>query len=435
MTATLRYGPMAPGSRFAEAYYEMPEKKRNRLRIPSDLVDLFGVIVGLLRLVVTSSEDKVSKAQIDGYFDSIDEETLDNAICALKEMTANGNALKMLKRFSATKNGTVFLERLLGADGRLLAQALNEDLAFLGVLFDQFIVGAMPVVQAWEDTLAVLNSENKIALSKAVPVPVSLLELIIGFENEFGKKMLTCLPEEMVNSAAEAISVFDTNKFFPSKESVRKYLNSDAEERIRLIDEPLTKKLRGSITALSCSEDGVSQAANSLIELIDRVLRDFATDDEIERWLQANGFSGEEVFRFSEEKGKDVPTKFGQCLCFLYGGGTVISGAADKQGADILATLYYYLAKSMTSARNKLQKIKHADLGTDEERAEIKQITSAILGVIEIAHRFCWIYKGELPSCFALEDRVDGFDGHNLPVETESRAVFIPENQMGIYSH
>ena len=102
------------------------------------------------------------------------------------------------------------------------------------------------------------------------------------------------------------------------------------------------------------------------------------------------------------------PTKLGQCLCFLYGGGTVperIEG--NEQGSEMLATLYYYLAKSMTCARNRLQKIKHSDVGGDEEKREIEEARLAILGVVEIAHRFCWVYKGELPHCFKPANRID----------------------------
>ena len=54
----------------------------------------------------------------------------------------------------------------------------------------------------------------------------------------------------------------------------------------------------------------------------------------------------------------------------------------------------------MTCARNRLQKIKHSDVGGDEEKREIEEARLAILGVVEIAHRFCWVYKGELPHCF-----------------------------------
>ena len=148
------------------------------------------------------------------------------------------------------------------------------------------------------------------------------------------------------------------------------------------------------------SEDGISQAANSLTELIDRMLREFASNESVLLWLKHNDlYSHESVY---EKDNKELPNKFGQCLCFLYGGGKVLQNEGGNQGAEILTTLYYYLAKSMTSARNSLQAIKHSDAGNQEERDRIQESALAIMGIVEIAHRFCWIYKGELPSCYSI---------------------------------
>ncbi|WP_147274509.1 hypothetical protein [Gordonibacter pamelaeae] len=158
--------------------------------------------------------------------------------------------------------------------------------------------------------------------------------------------------------------------------------------------------LRGAVTALQFSEDGISQAANSLTELIDRMLREFASNESVLLWLKHNDlYSHETVY---EKDNKELPNKFGQCLCFLYGGGKVLQNEGGNQGAEILTTLYYYLAKSMTSARNSLQAIKHSDAGNQEERDRIQESALAIMGIVEIAHRFCWIYKGELPSCYSI---------------------------------
>lgn len=393
-------------SSFLRAYTSLPVKKQGRVPIPRPIVDLFGVVVGLVKLIALSSGDGLTNAQMEEYFSRFDERTLDDAAEALRDMAKDEAPLKVLKRFSSRKAGLTYLQRVLGPDGAELVMALNEDLVFLTVFADQMLRGIMPVIKAWEDTLYVLNDQSRRELSEAIPLPIGLLQLLIDFENEFGRKVLAKLPDDMVDAAVSQVAIFDTSRFMPDRESVDKYLNSDAENRIRLIDESLVKKLRGAVTALQVSEDGVSQAANSLTELIDRLLRDFANDDETMTWLETNCLADDTtIYR---KDGVIRPTKLGQCLCFLYGGGTVperIEG--NEQGSEMLATLYYYLAKSMTCARNRLQKIKHSDVGGDEEKREIEEARLAILGVVEIAHRFCWVYKGELPHCFKPANRID----------------------------
>lgn len=393
-------------SSFLRVYTSLPVKKQGRVPIPRPIVDLFGVVVGLVKLIALSSGDGLTNAQMEEYFSRFDERTLDDAVEALRGMAKDEAPLKVLKRFSSRKAGLTYFQRVLGPDGAELVMALNEDLVFLTVFADQMLRGIMPVIKAWEDTLYVLNDQSRRELSEAIPLPIGLLQLLIDFENEFGRKVLAKLPDDMVDAAVSQVAIFDTSRFMPDRESVDKYLNSDAENRIRLIDEPLVKKLRGAVTALQVSEDGVSQAANSLTELIDRLLRDFANDDETMTWLETNCLADDTtIYR---KDGVIRPTKLGQCLCFLYGGGTVperIEG--NEQGSEMLATLCYYLAKSMTCARNRLQKIKHSDVGGDEEKREIEEARLAILGVVEIAHRFCWVYKGELPHCFKPANRID----------------------------
>lgn len=228
-------------SSFLRAYTSLPVKKQGRVPIPRPIVDLFGVVVGLVKLIALSSGDGLTNAQMEEYFSRFDERTLDDAAEALRDMAKDEAPLKVLKRFSSRKAGLTYLQRVLGPDGAELVKALNEDLAFLTVFADQMLRGIMPVIKAWEDTLYVLNDQSRRELSEAIPLPIGLLQLLIDFENEFGRKVLAKLPDDMVDAAVSQVAIFDTGRFMPDRESVDKYLNSDAENRIRLIDEPLVK--------------------------------------------------------------------------------------------------------------------------------------------------------------------------------------------------
>lgn len=391
-------------SALLDAYYALPKKKRGRILLPNRYIDLFGVLVSVIKVLVFADSTDECKASIDEFFTELDQGISDRALSALTNIAEDENISKRIKNLADSKKGRRYLEHALGAKGIGLYDALCEDLAFLGIVIDQLMQGAMPIIKAWENTLPVLSEAHQKELSRVIPLPLSLLQMLIDFEREFGDKILPNLPEDMIAEATNQVCLFDTDKFIPEPNSVDRFLNEDAENRIRLINEPLVKKLRGATSALQFSEDGISQAANSLIELIDRMLREFADPESVLLWLSTNNLYNKDT-TYIKNNGKDemvCPTKFGECLCFLYGGGIVSSSKENPQGAEILAKLYYYLAKSMTNARKNLQGIKHADADTPEEREIIQASTLAITGVIEIAHRFCWVYKGELPSCFSI---------------------------------
>ena len=60
-------------SALLEAYYAFPEKQRKRILLPNKYIDLFGVIVGLLKLLIYSENSYDSKSMIDYYFSSVDQ--------------------------------------------------------------------------------------------------------------------------------------------------------------------------------------------------------------------------------------------------------------------------------------------------------------------------------------------------------------------------
>ena len=144
------------------------------------------------------------------------------------------------------------------------------------------------------------------------------------------------------------------------------------------ISSRLVRKLAGAATALDVSEDGPAQAASSLIELIDRLLRATFPDDEVLAWLSDTGRTGDDYTH--DKNGKERPTKRAQALCFIYGG-----QRADPSPFHELA------ATALVTARAKLQRIKHADAGTPEEAALVATLISTIEGFLTLAIRVGWL--------------------------------------------
>lgn len=64
----------------------------------------------------------------------------------MKSITDDQNLPKRIKHIANGKTGKRYFERVLGVKGLNLYAALSEDLAFLGILLDQLMQGAMPII-------------------------------------------------------------------------------------------------------------------------------------------------------------------------------------------------------------------------------------------------------------------------------------------------
>ena len=381
------------GSEFVREIRGLPENLQNRLPIDAYLPDLFDIVMGMVKTIVNPNDNTEIIDALSDFFSKCDEQTLSEATKALYALAKNGSSMKLLKRLANQKEGHIFLQRTMGKKALSLETALKRDLAFLITLFSQTIHGIMPIIAAWEDTLEILSEEQRMKIAEVMPLSINLLQVAIEFENDFSSEMLRHLPAEMIVAAQSQMHVLGTDKFLPEVNQIKDYLKLDGENRIAQINEPLVRKFKGAATALNTSEDGVSQASSSLIELVDRMLRDFATKAEVVIWLRNNSYLTEETI-YKDQNGSTCPTKLGESLCFLYGKGQTPTAISGEDGTAVIETIYYYLAKSFVAARNTLQKIKHADNDTQEERELVTKCANAILGVVEFAHRFGWIYQG-----------------------------------------
>lgn len=70
-------------------------------------------------------------------------------------------------------------------------------------------------------------------------------------------------------------------------------------------------------------------------------------------------------------------------MCFVYGGDPITPREAsendDGQGPDFIHDV---VAMALVSIRNQLQKMKHADQGTPEEKSQLLNILAALEGAL-----------------------------------------------------
>lgn len=224
------------------------------------------------------------------------------------------------------------------------SEALNDDQrrdAQIEAKFGPLLFGSVLMVEAWLD---------------------------FSLEDETG---ISIPDQDVVKSAAEG-------SLEQKLAEMRDLVRGRADGSLQELGQILSRKLIGARDALKHSADGVSQAANSLVEFIDRFARTAFSESEVLEWLACGGLTGEEWHY--EREGKLLPTKQAQIMCLVYAGETLDD---DPDQLSFRKVAGY----ALLNARKKLQKLKHADAGLPSEREEIESLlTSLESGVVVMVY-------------------------------------------------
>jgi hypothetical protein len=143
------------------------------------------------------------------------------------------------------------------------------------------------------------------------------------------------------------------------------------------------------------SADPVSQAANSLIELIDRLLRRAFDEQTVLDWIKQNR-PDETELTYTTASGTERPSKRGEATCFVFGGAPVRMRSALQEAA----------VEGLIVARTALLRLKHADELSDGD--EIEQVLihlNAIEAYLMIAMKIGWLALDEL-EVIELRERI-----------------------------
>ncbi len=193
---------------------------------------------------------------------------------------------------------------------------MKEDAAVVALGVRRGLRALMPFAVEWEDALAVMTRDQLAAVTNLDLLGVGALHLIATLDDQLGEKIMTSLPmgtiandkDMMPRSASDLISV---------AEELRVIVSAESSKRFELANTYLVRKIEGARQALDHSVDGVSQAANSLIELIDRLLREAFDPISVVKWVDAN--LPEDGSLVWVNCGQRRPTKRAEALCLVYG--------------------------------------------------------------------------------------------------------------------
>ncbi|KJF19110.1 hypothetical protein [Rhodococcus sp. AD45] len=275
-----------------------------------------------------------------------------------------------------------FLRRLIGAAAydRLIG-AVYADTAVVVSAVQAGVKLAQPYALAIDDCAAVLSPEKlaKLGPFGTADPTTSALRMFLSIDSSLTRLVDT---EFNLNAFTFEDDSANINKEVAIDELVdtlRRALSGDLRTMLDELSVILRRKLVGAVNALESSDDGVSQAAHSLVELIDRVLRTAFPEDEVIEWLRATGRPSKD-YLIDQGQNFGKPTKRSQALCFVYG------GAVTER-----SPFHEMVAESLIVVRTNLQKLKHADLNTPEEENEIRAMLASVEGFLTFAIQIGWL--------------------------------------------
>lgn len=277
-----------------------------------------------------------------------------------------------------------FLERAVGTGMyHRLRRAALDDVAVVAAAIQSGVRTLQPYALAIEDMLRVLSQKDRDRLRTSLgPTETILVKLIVQLDHVLVRVIDAVINDEFTESLLADLAAPTAEEVEALIPKLRSVISDRASQLAEELGAVASRKIRGARDALTLSADPVSQAANSLIELIDRLLRTAFSDDEILDWAKEN-YTTDKTLMYDNGKGVR-PTKRAQALCFIFGG--------QPKGEN--PELHEILAEVLVNTRAALQALKHSDTGLPEELNELGLLMGAIEGFFALGVRVAW---GGLP--------------------------------------
>ncbi|MFZ0491890.1 MAG: hypothetical protein WAM81_01690 [Acidimicrobiia bacterium] len=279
--------------------------------------------------------------------------------------------VRFLKRLQ-TPAGMRFAEKLLGsATAHRLRRAAEKDLRIATPAIRKAMPRMMRVAYALDLCSAVPVSAPFQSETPALSALVGIAGWLDVFEDN----------DCSFTSGALGLPSPDSLRMAAVVRTLQTEVPRQALQRLEAVQSPLTRKLRGAYEALELSSDGISQAANSAVELVDRLFRNAFTNAQVLDWVSANAtsFEHDELIRPSRD-GTDLPTKRAEALCFISGG----------QNPGEAAPLHSAIADALVRARRTLEQVKHSDDETTPATS-VQEALSLVEAAIVVAFSFTWL--------------------------------------------
>jgi len=275
-----------------------------------------------------------------------------------------------------------FARKLLGPSRiHKLSAAAREDAAVAAIAVRRSLRSLLSLAAAADSCIGVLKPEQRDRIDGLSDLSgSSFLEVAVQLDNlinradEKGIHLSPALarPSELADLPGPLGDLATTMQAHVSDQSL---------ELLEDMSGLLTRKIRGARDAMDYSSDGISQAANSLVELIDRMLRDAFPKPVVLEWIGKAFPDGRSDLTYVHESGQIRPTKRGEALCFAYGG----------QISTERSLIQEIAASAVVECRTGLQKLKHADVSTDAEETSLFDLLHVIEAATVLIVKIAWL--------------------------------------------
>lgn len=376
----------AATSSLAKFYYQLDPAAKRRLGLSGEVVLFWDNLVTVCGIMVDDGGPSLAGRieQLDRYLNRVDDPS------GVPDLTELADSLRQKAdsmvppwvfhiRAPETRR---YLNQLCG-EGPYhgLMSALQSDIQVVTSAMRQFLRAARPYVTAVGDSLMFAKESDRPAVLKLNPTASTLLSFVMRIDRalsqlddlfEWGTdQRVARLPPPDLTQARLADMI----------DQCRATIAGRSRSPVNRLGDILQRKLAGAEHALLGSPDGVSQAAGSLVELIDRLVRLAFTDDEVLDWLTEHNVRADRYTYPSKETNKIRPTKRAQLLCLIWARGT--------PSAELLPWTEM-LAAAVVASRGELEQLKHADSASPAELRKVEQSLFAIRAFTVILCELLW---------------------------------------------
>lgn len=368
-------------SRIAEFLRQLDPDIRTALHFDDAAVIGADLLISMCRALMDTGSEQPWQDRVESTLEEFDLSDVGTGLDHILEQMQNKDvAISWLNSFKGV-NYRAFALRLLGAgDFRRLADAVKEDGAIVALAVRRGLRGLMPFAVAWSDAVSNMSENQRKAVSKTDIIGLEVVQMVIKADEAFGKKFISTLPMQLTAATADDLVGWRPDDMTEIVSTIRHRVADSSAKRLERENSQLVRKIRGAKDALTHSEDGISQAANSLIELIDRIMREAFTKEEVMGWVEAN-LPDEPGLTF-EKDDSVLPNKRAEALCFVYRGGPTAREANEHDNGQGPTLIHDVLARVIVATRTSLQKFKHDDAGTQEEKDQLFSLLAGLEGAL-----------------------------------------------------
>lgn len=286
-----------------------------------------------------------------------------------------GEAVVWLDQVQArlnTPNGNRFIERALGsALWHRIREALRADLRKLRPAISQWLNSVMPVAHALD-----------VCLGTNIEVGTTTTTFLAAATEATYRLELFA---DGISTTGDTSTSLDSMDISVQASRMMRQLPELALSEIERMETPLRRKLSGARDVLGLTEDSVSQAANSAVEFVDRLLRVAFSDGEVLAWLDRH-YPDKTDLVVPADNDARRPTKRARALCLL------LAGQPPDDGAGLMEQI----AKSLVDARNELERIKHShDLHSVAVPDELLQAIAVVEAFVVLMLRVAWVSRDQ----------------------------------------